>query len=349
MIKRFFFPLLLLFVAVSPADAADQRFLAFGDSVTVGHGDGAILCPDNLGFGGYPPRLRPRLGAQGVGAYFVNYGLCGERTGAGVTRIDSVLNTGGDVIIIMEGTNDVSGLVGYETTVFNLNAMATKAALAGVEPVLASIVPRGPDSGTDENNGKTYTIGNELRIDAAENGWAFADPFDALFSRPNFFELYYFDQLHPNSTGYGVIADSMIDAAVDAATRSDLCAQVPPGPCAASGTVLCLNQGRFRLEARWKNFFGGEGAGNAVPLTDDSGAFYWVDSQNIEMTIKVLDGRELNGHFWVFYGALSNLEFSLIVTDTETGECKEYFNPLGTFASVGDTAAFFDSDPEPPP
>ena len=35
-----------------PADAADNRFLAFGDSITVGHGAGGILCPDNAAFGG---------------------------------------------------------------------------------------------------------------------------------------------------------------------------------------------------------------------------------------------------------------------------------------------------------
>ncbi len=333
--------LLLLCTVALPAAAAD-RFLAFGDSVTIGHGDGSIICPDNATItGGYPPRLRPRLAARGIDAVFSNFGECGEQTSAGVTRIDGVLATGGDVIIIMEGTNDVSRRVGFETTVFNLNVMAQKAEAAGIEPVLSSIVPRGPDANTDTNNGKTYTIGNELRIDAAENDWAFADPFDALFSNPDFFDLYYFDQLHPNPTGYGVVAESMVDAAVDAATRTDLCEQVPPGPCVASGTVLCLNQERFRLEARWQNFDGDGGAGQALPQTDDTGAFYWVDPQNIEMIIKVLDGRAINDHYWVFYGALSNLEFTLVVTDTVTGECKEYANPLGTFASVGDTGAFF--------
>ena len=349
MINRSILQLLLL-CAVSLPAAAAELFLAFGDSITVGHGDGSILCPDNVSTtGGYPPRLRPRLAARGIDAVFANYGVCGERTSAGVTRIDSVLSTGGDVIIIMEGTNDVSGRVSAETTVFNLNVMAQKAEAAGVEPVLASLIPRGPDSGTDTSNGKTFGIGNLLRMDAAENGWAFADPFAALFNRPSFFELYYFDQLHPNPTGYAIVAESMVDAAVDAATREDLCDQVPPGPCAANDTVLCLNQGRFRLEAKWKNFFGDEGVGHALPQTDDTGAFFWVDPQNVEMIIKVLDGRAINNHYWVFYGALSNLEFTLVVTDTETGECKEYVNPLGTFASVGDTGAFFIPGLEPPP
>lgn len=56
--------------------------------------------------------------------------------------------------------------------------------------------------------------------------------------------------------------------------------------------------------------------------------------------VKVLNGRFLNGYFWVFYGALSNVEYTLHVRDLVTGESKEYFNPLGVAASVGDTMAF---------
>ena len=56
--------------------------------------------------------------------------------------------------------------------------------------------------------------------------------------------------------------------------------------------------------------------------------------------MKVLDGRPLNGHWWVFYASLSNVAFTLAVTDTETGEVLEYVNPERTFGSRGDTAAF---------
>jgi len=56
--------------------------------------------------------------------------------------------------------------------------------------------------------------------------------------------------------------------------------------------------------------------------------------------IKVLDARAVNGRFWVFYGALSNVGYTITVTDTETGDAKTYRNELGSFGSVGDTAAF---------
>ena len=56
--------------------------------------------------------------------------------------------------------------------------------------------------------------------------------------------------------------------------------------------------------------------------------------------VKALDGRPVNGHFWLFYGALSNVEYTLTVTDTQTGKIKTYTNPSGRFASVADTQAF---------
>ena len=58
--------------------------------------------------------------------------------------------------------------------------------------------------------------------------------------------------------------------------------------------------------------------------------------------IKVLDGRALNDHFWIYYGALSNVEYTVTVTDTVTGRRKTYINPEGRFASAGDVRALPD-------
>jgi len=53
-----------------------------------------------------------------------------------------------------------------------------------------------------------------------------------------------------------------------------------------------------------------------------------------------VDGRPFNGYWWVFYGALSDVEYTITITDQATGQQKVYFNPSGTMASVADTAAF---------
>ena len=110
--------------------------------------------------------------------------------------------------------------------------------------------------------------------------------------------------------------------------------------CVAAPTTLCLNNQRFKAEVQWKDFQGHTGSGQAIPLTSDTGYFWFFSSNNVELVVKVLDARAFNGRFWVFYGALSNVEYTLTVTDTTSGHVKSYTNPSGTFGSVGDTDAF---------
>ena len=54
---------------------------------------------------------------------------------------------------------------------------------------------------------------------------------------------------------------------------------------------------------------------------------------------KILDGRPVNGFWWTFYGALSNVRYTLTVQDTSNGHVKTYTNPQGSLASVADTQA----------
>ena len=114
---------------------------------------------------------------------------------------------------------------------------------------------------------------------------------------------------------------------------------MPSGACQASDISLCIG-GRFLASVDWKDFQGGRGVGHALPLTDDTGGFWFFDSANVELMIKILDGTSINGSRWVFYGSLSDVEFDLTVVDTETGQAKVYRNESGTFASVGDLEAF---------
>jgi ELWxxDGT repeat protein len=111
-------------------------------------------------------------------------------------------------------------------------------------------------------------------------------------------------------------------------------------PCQASAQHLCLNNNRFTLAVAWKDFQGHTGTGTAVPLTGDTGTFWFFNAANVELVVKILDGRPVNNKFWLFYGALSNVEYTLTVTDTETGTTRTYTNPSGRFASVADTNAF---------
>jgi CARDB protein len=119
--------------------------------------------------------------------------------------------------------------------------------------------------------------------------------------------------------------------------------------CTTDSATLCLNANRFRVSVAWVTLSGrtgdeqaaaASGNGQAVSLTGDTGYFWFFSANNVELVIKVVDGRAFNNFFWVFYGALSNVQYTITVTDTLTGTVKVYNNPQGNLASVADTAAF---------
>ncbi|HEV7786302.1 MAG TPA: ELWxxDGT repeat protein, partial [Thermoanaerobaculia bacterium] len=142
-------------------------------------------------------------------------------------------------------------------------------------------------------------------------------------------------------TALTAAGDRLYFTADDGSTGNELWVLPLSGPpCQPSTSALCLSAGRFQVTAAWRNFAGHTGAGTAVPLSGDTGYFWFFAPSNVETILKVLDGTSLNGHFWTFFGALSNVEYTLTVTDSQTGLARRYFNPSGTFASVGDTESF---------
>lgn len=139
----------------------------------------------------------------------------------------------------------------------------------------------------------------------------------------------------------------MVQAPVSAQTGGE-CLDVPSDP------GICLLDERFRVEVEWSNFSGNpfgptilpeQGVGQGVHLDtpgviEDSGYFYFLSPDDVELVVKILDGRNVNGHFWVVYGALTNVEYTIRVEDTATGRMQPYFNPAGTFGYGLDTGAF---------
>ncbi len=106
------------------------------------------------------------------------------------------------------------------------------------------------------------------------------------------------------------------------------------------GENLCLQDGRFQVRVSWALPGGQRGQGQAVGLTRESGYFWFFGANNVEVAVKILDGRIENGHFWVFYGSLSDVGYTITIDDTVTGATKTYVNPHSTLASRSDTTAF---------
>jgi hypothetical protein len=112
------------------------------------------------------------------------------------------------------------------------------------------------------------------------------------------------------------------------------------GSCSPTPARLCLRGGRFAVEAHWQIPQGGDGPGMAVPLTSDTGYFWFFRDTNVEMILKVLDACPFNGRFWVFAAGLTNVRVEFTVTDTSTGDSRAYVNPQNTpFQPIQDTSA----------
>ncbi len=113
------------------------------------------------------------------------------------------------------------------------------------------------------------------------------------------------------------------------------------GTCVPNAETLCLTGGRFRVTTTWKTDQGDSGVGTAVPLTADTGYFWFFNEANVEMVVKVLNACSFANRFWVFAGGLTNVEVNLTVVDSLTGAARTYTNPQTTpFQPIQDTEAF---------
>jgi hypothetical protein len=85
-------------------------------------------------------------------------------------------------------------------------------------------------------------------------------------------------------------------------------------------TTLPLVDHRFAVTVD-RSAPNGGGPAFAVPLTDESGYFWFFDATNVELTVKILDGRPINGHYWVFLASMTNLPYTVKIEDLASPLC----------------------------
>lgn len=141
------------------------------------------------------------------------------------------------------------------------------------------------------------------------------------------------DTLRHTAMGISIVADDVLSS------------------CVPSDTILCLDDQpgdrRFKVTLDFSTSQSGGlfGKGQALPLTLNGvrrGGLLWFFSQdNPEILVKVLNACAVNGKFWVFYSAGTNIGFTLNVRDQATGVLKSYTNAdLHAASPVQDTSAF---------
>ncbi len=242
---------------------------------------------------------------------------------------------------------------------FNDRGYSVSSPLAGVGSVLAQVVGLTGRTGDGEARWRWQVLfpesvtGVQVSLKTSAE-WDLGDPFEPWTNLPASARAYTATGLE-NDTNYllavrAVTANGASEFEYDSAKPREG-RELPPilGPTLSHGGLcrpdlerVCLQDSRFEVRAHWWQRAGASGLGFAVPeSTDDSGLFRFFDSRNWEVLIKVLDGCANNGHIWVLGASTTDLGYRIAVTDTVTGERRQYENQPGRPApAIVDNEAF---------
>ncbi len=313
----------LIFAA--PLCAATTRYIAFGDSITAGVGDSSSRAQP-----GYPPRLQDILVAQGEDAVVENDGVGGEKTPQGLTRIDGILANGGNVLLLMEGTNDISVGISEETTLFNLEQMAERAAAHGIDTVHATLIPRKPLAPVDPNNILNDQMAEDIREMAYANGRRLVDPYEVFSTTPNVFSQDYIEVSddpvgHPNANGYDLLARTFADVLLDRDT-------IPPvtGPLTPANGDEGVSSGT-PIKVVLFDFGNGIDASSVAMTVDDTAVNPTISGDTKRMELDYVPSTPLSGLVTVSVHA-SDMSSPPNVMD---GEVARFF-VAGSSALTGD-------------
>lgn len=116
-----------------------------------------------------------------------------------------------------------------------------------------------------------------------------------------------------------------------------------PAPSSAPATgcpadALCLHDGRFTVRVEL------DGGGVATPVEwewdAEIGWFHFFAADNPELLVRVVDGRKVDGAYWVVWGGATSLGYRLTVRDGWSGAERVYVHPAGDLCGGADPDAF---------
>lgn len=193
----------------APADAAlpppakgERRVVFLGDSIT-----------DKWNLAQFFP-----------GKPYVNRGISAQVTAQMLVRFEQdVVALKPSAVVILGGTNDVTGFLQVETPatiLSNISAMADIADAHGIRVVLCSLLPVNSYTELARSNNSARppatlrAINDGLRALAARRGYVYADYDPVLSDAAGALEAAYAsDGLHPNASGYARMVP-VVDAAI---------------------------------------------------------------------------------------------------------------------------------------
>jgi len=178
------------------ADDDRPRIVAFGDSLTAGLGVAAEEA--------YPARLQRRLDEKGLRYRVINAGVSGDTTAGGVRRVDWVLKSRPDLVILELGGNDGLRGLKLDETKANLERIIKRCQAASVTVILAGMK-------LPPNYGAEYTKGFEAIYPALAKQYRLTLLPFFLDGVAGSASLNQADGIHPTSEGYRIIADKVLE------------------------------------------------------------------------------------------------------------------------------------------
>jgi ELWxxDGT repeat protein len=96
--------------------------------------------------------------------------------------------------------------------------------------------------------------------------------------------------------------------------------------CQPSATRLCLLDGRFEAVVVWNEPSAWPRSARAVPLSTQSGLFWFFDEASVELGVKAIDACNVPGvdQIWLYAAGVTTLETRVTILDTLTLERQEF-------------------------
>jgi len=157
---------------------------AFGDSLVAGYG--AHIGEDAIS-----------ILSEKIGVPITNFGVSGNTSADALVRIDTVLATDPDIVIVLLGGNDALQGIPVSITEQNLSLILERLKEKDIHPLLVGVIggfPTDPYAAMFERLSKEYAVPLVPNI------------LSGLIGREEFMS----DAIHPNSAGHVRIADKLV-------------------------------------------------------------------------------------------------------------------------------------------
>jgi hypothetical protein len=229
------------------------------------------------------------------------------------------------------GSFHADRIANFRTTGFS-GPLDLKVALSSAQPVFGQTI-------------SSYALSSAVTYPALQSGFQYA-PIDSgtisflgsSIPAGEYFLMLYLREL---VTGVYYYTDFIVMDKKVSCNGSGCSTISPPASCTEDANTMCLVNGRYKVTSTWKNQFAGGATAtlSKAKLTDVTGAFWFFNASTYEYMVRINTATD-NGRAWVTILTFTSVEFFVDVTDTKTGQFKQYHSAPGNLTLLYDPSFF---------